>query len=175
MVDTKCCQVFFRRAVVFKCRTCHRRSCPSKQASKQASRLWRILTQKFLESQDMIWLTDGRNHSIIQSNHVLLWQIGITHWEPFSVDATGQPRGRFIPIALQPPSTKNESLRRILPRLSVWHPHWALHTIAHCQKFGSKWRTRVRIESLMAAKSCKEMYGISKKIQNTTTTTHKIP
>ena len=45
----------------------------------------------------------------------------------------------------------------------------------HCQKFGSKWRTRVRIESLMAAKSCKEMYGISKKIQNTTTTTHKIP
>ena len=45
----------------------------------------------------------------------------------------------------------------------------------HCQKFGSKWRTRVRIESLMAAKSCKEMYGISTKIQNTTTTSHKIP
>ena len=49
---------------------------------------------------------------------------------PCSVDATGQPRGRFIPIALQPPSTKNESLRRILPRLSVWHPDWALHIIA---------------------------------------------
>ena len=45
----------------------------------------------------------------------------------------------------------------------------------HCQKFGSKWRTRVRIESLMAAKSCKEMYGISTKIQNTTTTSHSIP
>ena len=45
----------------------------------------------------------------------------------------------------------------------------------HCQKFGSKWRTRVRIESLMAAKSCKEMYGISTKIQNTTTTSHNIP
>ena len=50
-----------------------------------------------------------------------------------------------------------------------------IRSVAHCQKFGSKWRTRVRIESLMAAKSCKEMYGISKKIQNTTTTTHKIP
>lgn len=36
----------------------------------------------------------------------------------------------------------------------------------HCQKFGSKWRTRVRIESLMAAKSCKEMYGISTKNQS---------
>ena len=35
----------------------------------------------------------------------------------------------------------------------------------HCQKFGSKWRTRVRIQSLMAAKSCKEMYGIASKIQ----------
>ena len=45
----------------------------------------------------------------------------------------------------------------------------------HCQKFGSKWRTRVRIESLMAAKSCKEMYGISTKIQNTTTTSYNIP
>ena len=45
----------------------------------------------------------------------------------------------------------------------------------HCQKFGSKWRTRVRIESLMAAKSCKEMYGISTKIQNSTTTSHNIP
>ena len=45
----------------------------------------------------------------------------------------------------------------------------------HCQKFGSKWRTRVRIESLMAAKSCKEMYGISTKIQNTTTKSHNIP
>ena len=45
----------------------------------------------------------------------------------------------------------------------------------HCQKFGSKWRTRVLIESLMAAKSCKEMYGISTKIQNTTTTSHNIP
>ena len=45
----------------------------------------------------------------------------------------------------------------------------------HCQKFGSKWRTRVRIESLMAAKSCKEMCGISTKIQNTTTTSHNIP
>ena len=31
----------------------------------------------------------------------------------------------------------------------------SVHT--HCQKFGSKWRTRVRTESLMAAKSCKEM------------------
>ena len=30
----------------------------------------------------------------------------------------------------------------------------------------------MRIESLMAAKSCKEMYGISTKIQNTTTTSH---
>ena len=46
---------------------------------------------------------------------------------------------------------------------------------SHCQKFGSKWRTRVRIESLMAAKSCKEMYGISTKIQNTTTKSHNIP
>ena len=45
----------------------------------------------------------------------------------------------------------------------------------HCQKFGSKWRTRVRVESLMAAKSCKEMYGISTKIQNSTTTCHNIP
>ena len=45
----------------------------------------------------------------------------------------------------------------------------------HCQKFGSKWRTRVRIESLMAAKSCMEMYGISTKIQNTTTSSHNIP
>ena len=35
---------------------------------------------------------------------------------------------------------------------------------------GSKWRTRVRIESLMAAKSCKEMYDTSTKIQNTTNT-----
>ena len=47
--------------------------------------------------------------------------------------------------------------------------------ISHCQKFGSKWRTRVRIESLMAAKSYKEMFGISTKIQNTTTTSHNIP
>ena len=30
-------------------------------------------------------------------------------------------------------------------------------------------------QSLMAAKSCKEMYGISTKIQNTTTTTQNIP
>ena len=45
----------------------------------------------------------------------------------------------------------------------------------HCQKFGSKWPTRVRIESLMATKSCKEMYGISTKIQNTTTTSYNIP
>ena len=49
------------------------------------------------------------------------------------------------------------------------------HKIAiHCQKFGSKWRTRVRIELLMAAKSCKEVYGISTKIQNTTTKSHNI-
>ena len=47
--------------------------------------------------------------------------------------------------------------------------------VSHCQKFGSKWRARVRIESLMAAKSCKEMYGISTKIQNTTTKSHNIP
>ena len=47
--------------------------------------------------------------------------------------------------------------------------------LKHCQKFGSKWRTRVRIESLMAGKSCKEMYGLSTKIQNTTTTSHEIP
>ena len=45
----------------------------------------------------------------------------------------------------------------------------------HCQKFRSKWQTHVRIKSLMAAKSCKEMYGISTKIQNTTTTTQNIP
>ena len=40
----------------------------------------------------------------------------------------------------------------------------------HCQKFGSKWRTRVRVASLMAAESCEKMYGISTKIQNKTNT-----
>lgn len=45
----------------------------------------------------------------------------------------------------------------------------------HCQKFGSKCRTRVRIEKIMAAKLCKEMYGISTKIQNTTNTSQIIP
>ena len=35
----------------------------------------------------------------------------------------------------------------------------------------SKWWTGLRIQSLMAAKSCKAMYGILTKIQNTTTTT----
>ena len=54
-------------------------------------------------------------------------------------------------------------------------PQDAYEKGTHCQKFGSKWRTRVRIESLMAAKSCKEMYGISTKIQNTTTTSYNIP
>ena len=42
------------------------------------------------------------------------------------------------------------------------------------EKIGSKWRIRVRIQSLMAAKSCKEMYEILTKIQNTTTTSQNI-
>ena len=49
--------------------------------------------------------------------------------------------------------------------LSLAHLNINLKTLVlcniHCQKFRSKWRTRVRIESLMATKSCKEMYGIS--------------
>ena len=48
---------------------------------------------------------------------------------------------------------------------------WTLGTrLVHCQKFGSKWRTRVRVASLMAAESCEKMYGISTKIQNKTNT-----
>ena len=30
---------------------------------------------------------------------------------------------------------------------------------AHCQKFGSRWRLRVRTQAIMAVKSYKKMYG----------------
>ena len=79
---------------------------------------------------------------------------------------------------LGPVSQKSRNFSDLfrVPQFTALYHHIAgVLSHQHCQKFGSKWRTRVRIESLMAAKSCKEMYGISKKIQNTTTTTHKIP
>lgn len=32
-------------------------------------------------------------------------------------------------------------------------------TTDHCQKFGTKWWSRARTKAIMAAKSCKKMYG----------------
>ena len=31
-------------------------------------------------------------------------------------------------------------------------------SLSHCQKFGTRWRLRVRTKAIMAAKSYKEMY-----------------
>ena len=36
----------------------------------------------------------------------------------------------------------------------------------HCQKFGTRWRLRVRTKAIMAAKSYKEMYGNKETFSN---------
>ena len=85
-------------------------------------------------------------------------------------------RGFFSGYSGFPPSAKTDTQ---LIRAGCWlcskvmhGPYsgcqWRLNM--HCQKFGSKWRTRVRVASLMGAQSCEKMYGISTKIQNKTNT-----
>ena len=38
--------------------------------------------------------------------------------------------------------------------------------VMHCQKFGTRWRLRVRTKAIMAAKSYKEMYGNKETFSN---------
>ena len=42
-------------------------------------------------------------------------------------------------------------------------PYYLIH---HCQKFGTRWRLRVRTKAIMAAKSYKEMYGNKETFSN---------
>ena len=40
------------------------------------------------------------------------------------------------------------------------------YDLSHCQKFGTRWRLRVRTKAIMAAKSYKKMYGNKETFSN---------
>ena len=43
---------------------------------------------------------------------------------------------------------------------------FSFSSTVHCQKFGTRWRLRVRTKAIMAAKSYKEMYGNKEAFSN---------
>ena len=102
---------------------------------------------------------------VLQTTHLRLYK----NWFPWQLTLFQSPRPDFMVFGdfklkkhLTRPHTRPNIPICLMDRADVA----PFANFRHCQKFGTRWRLRVRTKAIMAAKSYKEMYGNKETFSN---------